>query len=76
MPTQTVPTEDSTESARADSVGRTVRGIAILALVIGSSLGAEAAVTSGHAGTHANAFKLSTPSVSKPHIISYRPWMY
>lgn len=70
---QTVPGEDS---GRADSVGRTVRGIAIMALLLGSGLGAEVAATSGHSGTHASAFKLPTPSVSKPHVISYRPWMY
>lgn len=76
MQAQTVPDEDSAESARADSVGRTVRGIAILALVLGSSIGAEVAASSGHSGTHASAFKLPTPSVSKPHMINYRPWMY
>jgi len=76
MQAQTVPAEDSTGSTRADSAGRTVRGIAILALVLGSGLGAEAAATSGHSGTHPSAFKMSAPSASKPHIINYRPWMY
>lgn len=73
MQAQTALAEDSTGSARVDSLGRTVRGIAILALVLGSSLGAEAAVTGS---AHATAFKLSTPSVAKPHIASHRPWMY
>jgi hypothetical protein len=80
MPEQAVPSEDSTGSARADSVGRTVRGIAILAILVGSTFGAEAAATSGHSGGHANALKMPTASVSKSvakhHVISYRPWMY
>lgn len=76
MQAQTVPDEDSTESTHADSVGRTVRGIAILALVIGSTLGAETAATSGHSGAHASALKMATASAPKPHVISSRPWMY
>ena len=73
VPAQTVPDEDS---GRTDQVGRTVRGITILALVIGSSLGAEAAMASGHSAAHTSAFKMTAPSVAKPHISQHRPWMY
>lgn len=76
VPTQTASAEDSAGSTRADPVGRTVRGIAILTLVLGSGLGAEVAATSGHSGAHPSAFKMPTSSVTKPHIISHRPWMY
>jgi hypothetical protein len=77
MQEQTVPAEDSTGPSRGDSIGRAVRGIAIMALVVGSSLGAEAAATSGHGGAgHASALQRPVSSVAVPHMVSHRPWMY
>jgi hypothetical protein len=77
MQEKTVSAEGSTGSSRADSIGRTARGVAILALVLGSALGAEAAASSGPGSAgHADALQRPVPSVAKPHMISYRPWMY
>jgi hypothetical protein len=77
MTEQTIPAEDSTGPSRADSIGRTVRGIAIMALVLGSSLGAEAAATSGHGSAgHAGALQRPVSSVAVPNAASHRPWMY
>lgn len=80
---RTVPVEGRTESPRPDPLGRTARGILILALVLGS-LGAEAiALSSYHNSNHTGALQPvgsihvgeNAHLVKNNHFIN-RPWMY
>lgn len=83
MRVPTAAAEALTQASQNESLGRAARGIAVLALVVGS-LGAEAAAASGHGGhDHVGAAQ----PVGTSHIggsyqltssggISHRPWMY
>jgi hypothetical protein len=80
---RTVQIEGRTGALRADPLGRTARGILILALVLGS-LGAEAMALSSHdTSDHTRALQPvgsihvgeNAHLVKNKHFIN-RPWMY
>jgi hypothetical protein len=79
MQVRTVPEKALTDASHNESLGRTARGIAVLALVLGS-LGAEAVAT--HQG-HVGAGQLAGTRHSETGYqltgsgrTSDRPWMY
>lgn len=79
---RTAPAEGRMAALRNDPLGRTTRGVLILALVIGG-LGAEAAAISGHgseghASNHpAGKARVGTSVYLKTHShVTNRPWMY
>lgn len=80
---RTVPAEGRTETLRPHPLGRTARGVLILALVLGS-LGAETIALSGyHTSEHTGALQPvgsihvgeNAHLVKNNHFIN-RPWMY
>jgi hypothetical protein len=74
MQPRTVPAEGLTAATRTDALGRGARGIAILALVLGS-IGAGAAATSGYGSSgHASAHQPAA-NIHLGHLMA-RPWMY
>lgn len=78
-----VPAEGQTGALRADPLGRTARGILILALVLGS-LGVEATALSNHNTSDRTGAMQPTGSIrvgSNAHLVPNRhhinrPWMY
>jgi hypothetical protein len=75
---RTAPADGVTEAQRTDPLVRTARRILILALVLGS-IGAEAAASSGFAGTDHTSANQPTNHVqltSAATMSVHSPWMY
>lgn len=81
-PARAISGKGVTTAPQTDSLGRATRGIAVLALVLGS-LGAEAAAVSGFGADHVGArqplggSRIGADSqLTSSGRISQRPWMY